>query len=150
MSISDTDLMLVVCTLLDQAGVGVFRPTGPAYTTGETAIWYGPLDTAPDRGLGVTLYSATDTVGGAPERRRYLQVRVRGAAGQVADADTLAQAVFDTLHGLTHAGQIMVVPPGVMLHGVLAQVRRTSVAHLGADESGRQERADSYEVLLNT
>lgn len=130
-----TTVVTSVNQILAAAGVGVWRPTGPAYLATEVGIVYGPLPAAPDRAIGVTCYTQTDN----PENGladRYVQVRCRGAKGLPNGADLIADAVFAALHGIYRT------------HG-FARVVRTSTAPLGADTNARQERTENYHISLD-
>lgn len=130
-----SDLTTALCVLLDVAGVGQWRPAGPAYTTAETAIVYGPLPALPDRAIGVTVYiQDDDLVTGLADR--MVQVRFRGAKNAPNGADVLADAAFTALHGVAHTSGI-------------ALIARSSTAPLGADTNGRQERTDNYRVIID-
>lgn len=129
----DTTLVKTICRLLAERGVGAWQPAGPAYTSGQVGIHYGALPPDPDRAIGVTLYATQDDIAGPPPMR-YVQLRFRGARGAVDGADTLADAAFTALHATHHTAG-------------LARARRVSSAHLGADESGRQERTDNYQII---
>jgi len=131
----DVTLVTTVCERLAAAGVGAWRPVGPPYGAGEVAIHYGALPASPDRAIGVTLYVADDELRTSLAVRR-VQLRVRGARGDAAGADRLASATFDALQGLARTAG-------------LSLVTRVLVAHLGADENARQERADSYQIVLD-
>jgi hypothetical protein len=131
----DVALVMTLCTWLDAAGVGAWRPDGPAYAGDEVGVFYGALDTGPDRAVGVTVYATDDDVA-LGTALRWVQVRYRGAPGRPDGADVLAAAGFRALHGVHHRDGI-------------ARARRVSSAHLGADDSGRLERTDNYEITLN-
>jgi len=130
-----TQVTTAVCVLLDAAGVGEWRPTGPSYTLNEAGIVYGPLPALPDKCIGVTVYTSTDdiTTGLAV---RYVQIRFRGPKGAPNGADTLADAAFDALQGVHHTSGF-------------ARIARQSSAPLGADENARLERTDNYQILLD-
>jgi hypothetical protein len=128
-------LTTAVCALLDAAGVGVWHPTGPAYTTGQVGVFYGAIAPTPERAIGVTVYAQTDDIV-TTLADRYVQVRYRGAPGAPGGADALADAGFMALHGVYHSSGI-------------ARITRVSTTPLGADGNGRQERTDNYHVLLD-
>ena len=131
----DGELTRVICERLAAAGVGVWRPAGPAYTATGTGIFYGSLGATPDRALAVAVYLPVDDIRTGLSLR-YLQVRSRGPRGTPDGADTLAGAVFDALHGTYPRGGI-------------ARITRTSAARLGADGNSRQERTDNYLIVLD-
>lgn len=131
----DGELTRAICERLAAAGVGAWRPTGPAYTATETGIFYGALGTTPDRALAVAVYLPVDDIQTGLSLR-YLQVRSRGPRGAPDGADALAGAAFRALHGTYPRGGI-------------ARITRTSAARLGADGNGRQERTDNYLIVLD-
>ncbi len=131
----DRALTVTVCEWLAAANVGVWRPDGPTYTGSETGIFYGPLEPAPDRAIGVTVYGTDDDVA-VGTSTRWVQVRVRGARGRPEGADELAGVIFTALHRV-HA------------RAGVSRARRISSAHLGPDDNGRQERTDNYEITLS-
>lgn len=130
-----TALVYAVNQLLHNASVGVWRPTGPAYTSAEVGIFYGPILATPDRAIGVTCYTQTDDIVNG-EAIRYVQVKCRGAKGLPNGADLVADAVFAALHGVYRTSGI-------------ARIVRTSTVPLGADENARQERTDNYQILID-
>lgn len=135
----DDDVLVTrVCEVLAAAGVGVWRPDGPDYTTAETGIFYGPLSSTPDRAVGVTLYHADEDVpaDGYPVQWRRVQIRVRGARGVRNGADALASQVKAAMTALSRTAGINTT-------------KRVLVAPLGADGNGRTERADSYFITLD-
>lgn len=131
----DVALTKVVCEVLATRNGWAWRPAGPGYTADEVGVFYGPLGTSPDRAVGVALYTADDDVRTGLAARR-VQVRHRGARGRPDGADELASLTFTALQGLARVAGI-------------ALASRVLVAHLGADENGRQERADSYQIILD-
>lgn len=138
MSGPTTDLTDGIAALLVAAGVAVYRPTGPAYTDGETVITKKDLPPAPDRVIAITSYGVADDQPLITYGQRLLQLRFRGVAGDPDDVDDLADAVFAVLHGaedLTFAS----------VH--VAQILRFSSFPLGMDEQSRRwQRADNYQL----
>jgi len=128
-------LTTAVCALLDAAGVGEWRPAGPAYTAAETGIFYGALGALPDKAIGVTCYTATDDIVTGLATRR-VQVRCRGARNVPNGADLIADAVFAAIHGLYRTSGF-------------ARITREFPAPLGADGNSRQERTDNYLLVLD-
>lgn len=133
---TDDELTQTLAQILAEAGVGVWRPTGPGYTAGETGIYYGALEETTDRAVGVTVYApVTDDVQtGMTERR--VQIRCRGRRAMKNDADVLAGDVFAALHKLSRRAGLLLV-------------RRESFAPLGPDGNGRQERTENYTVTID-
>lgn len=131
----DRTLTHAVAALLAAAGVGVWRPAGPAYTADETGIHYGAIPAAPDRGVGVRVYLPSDDIE-TGLATRWVQLRTRGARNSPDGADVIADANFRALHD-TYPG------------GGIARIVRTTSAPLGADDNGRQERTDTYQLILD-
>jgi len=135
--VDDETLVTTVCELLAAAGVGTWTPAATAYPTNAVGIYYGAIAADTPRGIGVTLYFADlDDFANGLQGNRRLQVRFRGAANDPKGADTLAQATYNALNGLARTS-------GVLLF------RRVLMAQLGTDQTGRRERADSYEILFD-
>jgi len=130
-----TQVTYAVAQLLHDAGVGVWSPTGTAYTSAQVGIFYGALAAAPDRAIGVTVYSQDDDIL-VTLQQRSVQIRYRGAPGAPNGADILADAGFAALQGIYHV-------PGI------ARITRAFVSVLGPDTSGRQERTDNYLIVLD-
>lgn len=133
--INTTDVVYAIAQILDIAGVGAWQPDGPAYVPTEVGVFYGPIAAAPDRAVGITVYSQTDDIE-TGRADRYVQIRCRGSRGRPNGADLLADAAFDALQGVYHTSGI-------------ARITRTSTAPLGADSNGRQERTDNYQLILD-
>jgi hypothetical protein len=131
----DRTLVTRLCEQLAAASGWAWRPTGPDYTPAEVGVFYGALGPAPDQAVGVTIYDWTDPYPVGPSTRR-VQIRHRGARGSLVGADVLAGATFAALHGLARVAGISLAT-------------RVLVAPLGADENDRQERADSYLIILD-
>lgn len=112
-----------------------WRPAGPVYTSSEVGVFYGSIGATPDRAVGLVLYGDSDDVETGLSSRR-IQVRFRGAANDVDGADELASLAFTAIHGLVRTSG-------------LCLVSRVLVAPLGTDDNGRQERADSYKVIID-
>ena len=129
----DATLTEHVCQVLADAGLGWVYSQG-AYAAGQVGIFYGQAGPSPDRAVGVSVYATDDPLGGPA--RRWVQVYVRGAKNVRRDADVMAGQVFGVLHRWHHAGPV-------------SRYIRVSSAPLGADDSGRQERADNYQIILS-
>lgn len=136
----DDDVLVTrICEALGAADVGTWNPApGATYPTDATAIVYGPLPTAPDRAVGVTLYGAAEDVpaDGYPLQWRRVQIRFRGAKGARAGADSLASRSYAAMTALSRTAGINTT-------------KRVLVAPMGADGNGRTERADSYLITLD-
>jgi hypothetical protein len=136
--VDDRTLIVTLAELLDAADVGVWRPAGPAYTTGDTGIYYGPIGALTVRGVGLTRYNRQDFVPGDfyAVKTRLVQVRIRGLPDNVADADDLAEAVDAVLQGLSRTAGLNYVE------------RRSGPAPLGTDGNRRSELSLNYSVTL--
>jgi hypothetical protein len=131
----DQQLTTVIAEQLAARTSWTWNPTGPAYTSGQVGVYYGALEADPDMGVGITVYHAADELETGLGTRRA-QLHFRGARGVRGDADRLAGVAFDVLQGLARVAG-------------LSLVSRVLVAQLGTDDSARQERADSYQIILD-
>lgn len=131
----DVAVTKALCQVLAARTGWAWRPDGPAYTSAEVGVVYGALPASPDRAVAVTVYWADDELQTGLAVRRA-QLRFRGGRGRPDGADELAGVAFTTLHGLARVAG-------------LSLVTRVLVAHLGADDNARQERADSYQIVLD-
>lgn len=104
-----------------------------AYTAGEIGIFYGAIPATVDRAIGLRVYGRFEVDGA---RARRLQVRLRGTPGDVTGADRLAEPVETHLTNLSRWGGI-------------SGIRHESMASLGADKNGREERSDNYIIILD-
>lgn len=118
---------------LDDAGVGVYRPTG-AYAAGEVGIFDRRIATEPDRIITLAMYPVGTSLPGLADHQTAVQIRVRGTTDP-RDCDDLADAVFDLLDGAEH----------LTLGGVhVVQMWRQSYTSLGEDQLKRWERSENY------
>lgn len=131
----DDVLVQRVCSLLGDAGVGEWRPTGPDYAADEVGVHYGAIPAGPDQGIGVAMYYSEDPWPVGVNVRR-VQLRLRGARDDVSGADRLAADCFTALQGLARVAGFSLVT-------------RVLVAQLGTDSNNRSERADSYQIILD-
>ena len=131
----DDELTALICELLAEIPDCAWRPNGPKYTADEVGIFYGAIDPSPPRAVGVRVYQATDD---ADEHwaARFVQIRTRGCQNDRSGADSLAGAAFRVLQKISRVGGI-------------SGIRRVSMAPLGADSSGREERTDNYIINLD-
>ncbi len=131
----DDTLTQTICEILGLVPGWHWRPEGPRYTEAEVGIFYGAIPAEPDRAIGVRVYGADDY----PEeylRQRRAQLRLRGPKNTPNGADKLASPAFAMLQGLSRTGGI-------------SGIRRLSMAPLGADQNGREERSDNYIITLD-
>jgi hypothetical protein len=124
---------------LDAEAVATYRPEG-GYLADETAVVFGPVPTDPDRAVGLTFYGSTDHPSDDLSTYR-VQAWCRGNPGDSLDANEVADGLFRALHGRE----------SLSWHGVfVVQVLRISVVPVGADAADRAQRADNYEVTVQT
>lgn len=135
-AIRQSALLTGLAQYLAAGQVGAWRPTG-TYSADEQAIVLKQLPAGPDTAVALSVYSVLDDIR-LPDVQVRVQLRFR-AAGPRTAVDDFADDVFDLLHG-RH-----MIPAGDLL---IQQARRISSIPLGADENGRQERADNYELIL--
>lgn len=126
------DLTEGLATLLTLAGIGVYRPDGPAYTTDETGIYLLDMPDTPDRAICLTPYPVTDDV--LADTTTGMQVRYRAGTDPLAALD-LGDSIFDLLHNRRRywCGEVRVTVSW-----------RQSEALLGQDAHGRDERTSNY------
>jgi hypothetical protein len=134
--VDDAALTTLLCDILGTVPGWEWRPTGPAYTANEVAIYYGAIPEEKVRAsVGVRIYQTSDDTVEALHSRRA-QLRFRGPRGVRDGADKLAHPAFLVLTGLSRVGGI-------------SGISRISMAPLGADENGREERTDNYTITLD-
>ncbi|WP_326698045.1 minor capsid protein [Streptomyces sp. NBC_01754] len=127
-----TDLLDGLARLLDAAGVGTYRPTGP-YVTGETAITIASMPSVPDRVICLDAYPVEESAG-LTDTTTGVQVWTR-AGPDPRDVIALDDAAFGVLQG-----------SGPHLWGVarVQLVYRQSAAGLGTDATHRHERTSNF------
>lgn len=130
----DSDLTKLLCRLLAQRCGWAWVPDGinPAATV---RLFYGAVGASPDAAVGVRVYGGTDDLVNGLRTRR-VQFWHRGPRGAVDGADKLADASFAALQGLSRVEGINTAS-------------RLSWAPLGADGSGREQRSDNYQIILD-
>lgn len=107
----------------------------PATKTSALGVFYGSIGTTPDQAVGVRVYALADTrVSGV--RGRRVQLHIRGRRGARSGTDELEPLATRVLEGLSRVGGI-------------SGVTHLSMAQLGADENGREERTDNYIVTFD-
>jgi hypothetical protein len=119
---------------LGAAGIGVWRPDGPAYTADETAIVVREIPTQPDRLITLSAYRVGDDYPGLADYVQAVQLRIRGTTDPRV-CDDLGDAVFDLLDSREQwaCGGIPVV-----------YSQRRSDTSLGWDSSHRWESSHNY------
>ncbi len=131
-----TDLLAGLAQVLENAGVGAWRPDGTAHTAAETPIVIASVPTAPDRVVVLTSYHVeADAVGN--EDVIGVQARTRGTSDPrvVEDLDDAVFSAWQGLHSRTLTGGVRVT-----------LVDFNSGAYLGVDSNGRHERSANYYV----
>ncbi|KAB7834065.1 minor capsid protein [Streptomyces mobaraensis] len=128
------DLLDGLARMLAAAGAGHYQPNG-VYAGSETAITIAALPPAPDRCICLSAYPVADSPV-LTDVTTGVQVRTRAGADP-READALDDQVLDVLHG---AGPLLLGAVRVQL------ITRTAGAPIGADSSGRMERASTYHV----
>jgi len=130
-------MLVVLLARLASQGVGVWRPSGPAYLKTETGLYYASIGTDSDRAVALARYNRQDF--GQPRdevKTRRVQARIRGLPNNAGDADDLADAVDNEMHGLTRWA------------GINSVERLSGPAPLGTDGNGRSELSLNYAVVL--
>lgn len=129
-----TDLITGIAELLADAGIGEWRPDGPAYIAAEVGILMRSVPPQPDRVITLSPYPVASPLLGMADFIQGVQIRCRGTT-DVRVCEDLADAVFDNLDS---AGRLT-------LGGVaVVQVYRQSYTSLGQDGNGRWESSSNY------
>src|SRR5690606_20009681 len=110
------------------------------YTSDQRAITIGGLPSTPDKAITLAVYGTAGDDIEQSDSTVLIQVRMRAKADPREVGD-YADAVFAVLHGLENT----LLSTGVYV----LMARRTVVAPLGRDSSGRWERADSFELMVH-
>ncbi|GAA4600337.1 hypothetical protein GCM10023194_81390 [Planotetraspora phitsanulokensis] len=135
------DLLTGFAVLLADAGVATWNPSG-AYSDAQTAITIGGLPAKPDTALALAVYGVGQAGDDVEQTDSAVQMQVRmRAMTDPRVVDDIADGVFDTIHGLAN----YTLSTGVFV--LLA--RRTLIAPLGRDATGRWERADSFDLSVD-
>lgn len=132
----DAELTIRICRLLGEISGWKWKPEATAtYAASDVRIDYGRSTESPNRSVSVRVYDDDDDhVTGLALRR--VQLRFRGAKGDIASADRMAGEAFAHLQRLSRREGI-------------SGIRRLSMAPLGADTNGREQRTDNYLVTLD-
>ena len=128
---TDEELTEVICTALATVDEWEY----PATKTSTVGIFYGPIANTPEQAVGVRVYGLADSRDSGVRGRR-VQVRYRGPRGAPQGADRLAALGTPTLENLSRVGGI-------------SGVTHLSMAPMGADDNGRDERTDNYIITLD-
>ncbi|MBW9093106.1 hypothetical protein JNB62_05375 [Microbacterium jejuense] len=131
----DDELTFRLCEILGRIPGWVWDPTLDAFPQDSTAVFYGAVQDKPDRAVGVRVYGTEDRLTEFVAERRA-QLYFRGGRGDPRGANKLAAPAFTLLQGLSRVGGI-------------SDIRRMSMAPLGADTNGREERTDNYIITLD-
>lgn len=131
----DDTLTRRICAHLGRTPGWAYRPDGPDFAPSEVAIFYGGLGDAPARAIGVRVYGLGPGDQTYTNTRR-VQLRFRGARDDPTGANRLASTAEAVMQGLSMVGGF-------------SEVLRTSLAPLGADQNGREERSDNYIITLD-
>ena len=133
----DRTLTKLVCAELGRLPTWEWRDEGDEtpVPVGAVMIFYGAIDSSPDKAVGVRVYGVTD-IDLEHLRWRRVQLRVRGERGRPDGADVLADQAFLILQELSRVGGI-------------SGISRQSMAPSGADENRREERTDNYTIILD-
>lgn len=131
---TDAELTRVVCRLLALRCGWAWIPGG-INPTAAVRLFYGLIGTSPNRAVGVSVYGGADELENGLKTRR-VQLMHRGEQNAPDGADALADASFAALQRLSR------------VEG-LNTVFRLSFARLGPDATGRHERADNYQIIID-
>lgn len=133
------DLLDGFAGALTAAGVATYRTDGSAYLSSETAVTFSLLPQTPDRVLCLTDYPVSDDPK-LPMSIVGVQVRLRGIPSSPRDIQSLRDAVYVAMQGLTDQvwGSVHMV-----------QVLRQSSIPMGQDDTLRFEYAENYHVYLD-
>lgn len=131
-----TDLLTGIGEYLHAENVGRWLTTG-TYLPADTAISVDTIPTAPDKGIGMTLYPVTDS--GSTDTVMGLQLIIRGSPNNRNTVKDIVDRAFDALHDLQ----------AVELGGIpIVRVWRQSGANLGPDGNNRQQASENYYLQL--
>lgn len=130
----DVQLTFQICELLGDVPGWHWDPSpdAAAYPADGLGIFYGAIQPTPHRAIGVRCYGSDDD----DVLVRRVQLRMRGRPHDSTDVDAISGVAFLVLHTLSRVGGI-------------SDIRRISSGPLGADESGREERSDNFQIILD-
>lgn len=128
-----TNLITGIAELLSDAGVGEWRPDGPAYTANEVGILMRAVPSQPDRVITLAPSIVASPIG-LSDFIQGVQIRCRGTTDPRVCED-LGDQVFDLLDSASR----------LTLGGVsVVQIYRQSHTPLGQDGNGRWESSSNY------
>jgi hypothetical protein len=133
-----SDLLAGLAGRLAAAGRGTYSTTDP-YTGDVVGIVLGGMPAAPDRAIAITTYAGTESSSNEPYDTVMVQIRVRGTADESVSR-TLAQAVYDDLHGLG----ITRLPGGALIVNAVGQ--NGGPIAIGTDANNRHEHVVNLRV----
>lgn len=136
----ETQLLHGVAARLATVDLGVWRPTGPAYTAGETGIVLSRMPPTPDRVIVLTDYPVDPSGAPAGDTVHGIQIRTR-AGTNPDDVRDLAGDIRDALDGLSH-----VWLGTVRVSQIVYRSGEYLPADAGADGNDRCQRTDNYYV----
>ncbi|MCD4558226.1 minor capsid protein [Schaalia sp. lx-100] len=124
-------------TILTQAGVAFWPGFDGEYPASTQLPFVYAKRLPPDeaKALAINVYARENNISTGSTT-----VRVQVLCRCPREADTVADRVFDALHGLHHQHK------GALR---LARIRHISTAQLGLSPGGMDERSDNYEITLN-
>lgn len=132
-----SDLLAGVAQKLEDAGVGVYHPSG-VYLSTDVGIVFDVVPANPEQVVVLTAYSDDDDPT-QDESAVGVQVRTRGTQDPRTSQD-MQDAAFDVLHNL----------PRQQIGGTtVSSCLRRSTAYLGVDGNGRHERVSNYRITLH-
>lgn len=132
---SDLVLEEELALLLDQLGLGTYRPTAA-----DGTLYWPTAPSTPDVCTTLALYGGTESSSLDPYDEPRLQVRCRGDAADPRVPRRTAQSVYDALHGLGHRR----LAGGTELQ--LAVGLNSGPAYMGRDANGRHEYVTNFRV----
>lgn len=132
------DVLAGYATLLANAGLGVFNPTG-VYTATQLGIFFKIMPDAPDRCIVLNIVPLSDEVN-IPLGRVILQIAARGARNNPLDVDRILDPIFDFMQNRTN---------DIFGTTTVVQCLRMGAVPMGQDALVRTERADKYDVDLS-
>lgn len=132
-----TTLVEGLAQWLSDRDLADYKPVEP-YAPTDRAVTIKRLPTTPDTSLAIYPYN-TDDATTLPGTEVSIQLRFRGPASDRLYADRWADKVAKELHWRHHfnLGDVRI-----------QRSQRVVTVPLGADDNGREERADSYTFLL--